>query len=99
MLYGVIVLGALGAIAGPATQGLMSRAVPGNEQGMLQGGIASTTSLTTILGPLIATNLFGFFISARAPFPLPGAAFFFGAGLLGLGLLNARRTFSRVASP
>ena len=41
--------------------------VPANEQGMLQGGLASVTSITSILGPLIATNLFGFFISEKAP--------------------------------
>lgn len=95
MLYVVIVIGSLGAIAGPATQGLMSRAVPSNEQGMLQGGMSSVTSLTNILGPLLATNLFGFFISERAPVKVPGAAFFAGAVLLVLGLLNARRTFAQ----
>lgn len=95
MLYAVIVIGSLGAIAGPATQGLMSRAVPSNEQGMLQGGMSSVTSLTNILGPLLATNLFGFFISERAPLKVPGAAFFAGAVLLVLGLLNARRTFAQ----
>ncbi|MFZ5438433.1 MAG: TCR/Tet family MFS transporter [Myxococcota bacterium] len=94
MLYGVIVIGAFGAIAGPATQALMSRAVPATEQGMLQGGVASTTSITTVLGPLIATNLFGYFVSERAPFHLPGAAFFFGAVLLVIALFNARRTFA-----
>jgi DHA1 family tetracycline resistance protein-like MFS transporter len=95
MLYVVIVIGSLGAIAGPATQGLMSRAVPSNEQGMLQGGMSSVTSLTNILGPLLATNLFGFFISERAPVKVPGAAFFAGAVLLVLGLLNAQRTFAQ----
>ncbi|MEQ1734960.1 MAG: TCR/Tet family MFS transporter [Rhodoglobus sp.] len=96
MLYVFLVFGALGGIAGPAAQGLMSKAVPPNEQGMLQGGLASVTSITNVLGPLIATNLFGYFISDAAPLKIPGAAFFAGSLLLLGALLAARRTFARV---
>ncbi len=95
-LYFVIVLGSLGAIGGPAAQGLMSKAVPPNEQGMLQGGLASVTSITNVLGPLLATNLFGYFISDKAPVKIPGAAFFAGAVLLVFALFAARRTFRKV---
>ena len=95
-LYVFLVFGSLGAIATPAAQGLMSKAVPPNEQGMLQGGIASVTSLTNVLGPLLGTNLFGYFISERAPVKIPGAAFFAGTTLLLLALLAARQTFRRV---
>lgn len=98
-LYFVIVIGSLGAMGGPAAQGLMSKAVPPNEQGMLQGGLASVTSITNVLGPLIATNLFGFFISDKAPVKIPGAAFFAGAVLLVFALFAARRTFSKVPPP
>ncbi|MDP2276033.1 MAG: TCR/Tet family MFS transporter [Archangium sp.] len=99
MLYVFLVFGSLGGIAGPAAQGLMSKSVPPNEQGMLQGGLASVTSITSVLGPLIATNLFGFFISDKAPVKIPGAAFFAGSGLLVLALFAARRTFARVPAP
>lgn len=96
MIYAFLVFGALGGISNPATQGLMSKAVPPNEQGMLQGGIASLTSITSIVGPPLATNLFGFFISPKAPFYVPGAAFIAGSILLVLGLIAARRTFKRL---
>lgn len=96
MLYVFLVFGALGGIAGPAAQGLMSKAVPPNEQGMLQGGLASVTSITNVLGPLIATNLFGYFISDAAPVKVPGAAFFAGTVLLLSALVAARRTFQKV---
>ncbi len=96
MLYFFLVFGSLGGIAGPAAQGLMSKAVPPNEQGMLQGGLSSVTSITSVLGPLIATNLFGFFISDKAPVKIPGAAFFAGSFLLVLALFAARRTFRTV---
>lgn len=96
LLYVFLVLGSLGGISGPAAQALMSKAVAPNEQGMLQGGISAVTSITSVLGPPMATNLFGYFISPRAPVSLPGAAFFFGALLLVLGLLGAVRTFRSV---
>ncbi len=94
-LYVFLVFGALGGIGMPAAQGLMSKAVPPNEQGMLQGGLASVTSITSVLGPMIATNLFGYFISVAAPVKIPGAAFFAGSLLLVFALFAARRTFGK----
>jgi DHA1 family tetracycline resistance protein-like MFS transporter len=98
-LYLFLVFGALAGIGMPAAQGLMSKAVPPNEQGMLQGGLASVTSITSILGPFVATNLFGFFISEKSPVKIPGAAFFAGAVMLVIALVAARRTFARGALP
>jgi DHA1 family tetracycline resistance protein-like MFS transporter len=97
MLYLALPIGAFGGIAAPAAQGLMSKEVPANSQGMLQGGVSSVNSLTQILGPLIATNLFSFFIGPRAPFAVPGASFFASALLYLLGLATALLTFSKLA--
>lgn len=96
MLYVVLLVASLAGLAGPATQGLLSKAVPPNEQGMLQGGLVAVSSLTSIIGPPLATNLFGFFISAKAPLTLPGAAFFSSATLALVALILARRTFARL---
>ncbi len=96
MLYVVLLIASFGGLAGPATQGLLSKSVPANEQGMLQGGLLAVGSLTAIIGPPLATNLFGFFISEKAPFQLPGAAFFSSAILALIALLLARRTFARL---
>jgi DHA1 family tetracycline resistance protein-like MFS transporter len=62
--------------------------VPANEQGLLQGALASMTNLTSIFGPPIWTGLFGFFVSPAAPAIVPGAAFFASAFvfLIALGL-------------
>ena len=77
MLYCVIPLAISGwTVAQPAVQGLMSQAVPANEQGLLQGAVSSLTSLTSIAGPPIWTGLFGYFVSSAAPVTIPGAAFF-----------------------
>jgi DHA1 family tetracycline resistance protein-like MFS transporter len=66
---------ALGAVVMPALQGIMSRTVPDNSQGELQGVLTSTGALATILSPLIMTAVFSAFTSAAAPFFMPGAPF------------------------
>lgn len=67
---------ALGGLAGPSTQSLMSSQVPANEQGELQGTLTSMMSVTAIIGPIMFPYLFSFFTSENAPVSLPGAAFF-----------------------
>ena len=90
MIYCVMPLGLSGwTIAQPAVQGLMSRAVPPNEQGLLQGAVSSITSLTSIAGPPIWTGLFGYFVSAAAPVIIPGAAFFVSAAVFLAALILA----------
>lgn len=90
MLYCVMPLAMGGwTVAQPAVQGLMSRAVPANEQGLLQGAVASMTSLTSIAGPPIWTGLFGYFVSAQAPIAIPGAAFFASALVFFVALILA----------
>jgi DHA1 family tetracycline resistance protein-like MFS transporter len=82
MLYCVMPFAISGwTVAQPAVQGLMSRAVPSSEQGLLQGAIASVTNLTSIGGPVIWTSLFGYWVSPAAPAIVPGAAFFVSAAL------------------
>lgn len=82
MMYPVMAIAVFGwTIAQPAVQALMSHAVPANEQGLLQGALASMTNLTSIFGPPIWTGLFGYFVSPAAPVIVPGAAFF-GAALV-----------------
>jgi MFS transporter, DHA1 family, tetracycline resistance protein len=95
LVYVLLVLGAMGGIAAPALQAIVSRSVPLNEQGAVQGGLASLASLAGILGPLVATGLFGYFISPKAPVHLPGAAFFASSLLVFVGLVLAIRAFGR----
>jgi DHA1 family tetracycline resistance protein-like MFS transporter len=95
MLFVILPFNALGGISGPAVSGLLSRSVSPSEQGKLQGGLTSLQSVTAVLGPLLATNLFSYFISPGAPLYLPGASYFSGAFILLVGLLLAVRTFSQ----
>ncbi len=95
MIYAILVFGSLGGIGGPAAQGLISRNVAANEQGAIQGALASLGSVAGFLGPILSTSLFGYFISPKAPIQLPGVGFFLGALLILTSLAVALRTISR----
>jgi DHA1 family tetracycline resistance protein-like MFS transporter len=100
MVYPIMVFGVFGwVIAQPATMGLMSKSVPANEQGLLQGAIASLTSLTSIIGPPIWTGLFAYFVSPAAPIIIPGAAFFVASAVFLLALGIALRWLQGHAVP
>lgn len=83
MMYLFLLPYCLGGIAGPALQGIMSNQVPDNEQGELQGGLASIISLTSIIGPPLMTTLFAVFTggSEHVSYYFPGAAFIIAAVL------------------
>ncbi|MGD9968114.1 MAG: TCR/Tet family MFS transporter [Hyphomonadaceae bacterium] len=81
MVYAAMTLGALQGLAYPAMNAIMSKQVPPDAQGELQGGVASMMSLTTILGPLLMTQTLGRFSADGAPVHFPGAAFILAAVL------------------
>ncbi len=95
MVLIVIVFGSLGGLAGPALQGLISRSVGDDEQGSVQGSLTSLSSIANIIGVIVATSLFGYFVSADAPIQLPGAPFFFGAAVIVAGVVLAIRSFRK----
>lgn len=83
---------AMGGIAGPSLQGIISSQVPSNEQGELQGALTSLISLTSIIGPLLMTNLFSHFTAPESSIQFPGAPFLLGAALSLLSMLLAMRS-------
>lgn len=72
-------LTALGSIAGPALQGIMSRTAADNQQGELQGTLSSTNAVATIVAPLMVTQTFWFFTDGHGPVYAPGAPFLLSA--------------------
>ncbi len=98
MIYVILVAASFGGIAGPAAQGLVSRSTPDNQQGAVQGALASLGSVAGVVAPPIATSLFGVCISPTAPIRLPGAPFFFGALLMLTAMILAQRSF-RIKPP
>ncbi len=87
-LYVIMVPFALGGIAGPATQSIVSNQIPPNEQGQLQGSLTAIMSLTNIIGPLVMTNLFKYFSHDNIlQVYQPGAPFIMGAILSAISLI------------
>lgn len=78
---------ALWGLAGPSVQAIITRQVHADEQGRLQGAVASMNSLAGIAAPLLFTHLFAFGIAAHGPLHLPGAPFLLAALLLGAALV------------
>lgn len=82
MMFAFLIPYCLGGISGPGLQAIISGSVPANEQGELQGSLTSIISITSIVGPLIMSNLFAFFTGPIAPFYFPGAPFMLAALLM-----------------
>ncbi|MCP4889638.1 TCR/Tet family MFS transporter [Rubripirellula sp.] len=99
MIPVIICFGALGGIAGPAIQSLVTSRVDETEQGKIQGALTSLTSLTNVFAPILFnTLLFSYFISDSAPAKIPGAPFLFGSILLAIAVLISVNVFRRFPS-
>ncbi|MFN7313755.1 MAG: TCR/Tet family MFS transporter [Bacteroidota bacterium] len=92
MMYAFLIPYCLGGIAGPSIQSMMSNQVPANEQGELQGALTSLISVTSIVGPLLMTNLFSYFTHNSKGIYFPGAPFMAGAVFMLISLVFAIRT-------
>lgn len=82
-MYPWLAVAALSGFVTPAFQAIMTREIPANAQGELQGALSSLNSITSIIGPLLMTQLFAAFTHAEAQFYFPGVSFF-AAALLSL---------------
>jgi len=79
MMFAFMIPVSLGGLAMPALQGMISNQVPANEQGEMQGALTSLVSVTSIIGPLLMTNLFAWFTGPSTPVQFPGAPFLLAA--------------------
>lgn len=79
MMYMALIPYCLGGLTGPSIQGIISNKVPANEQGEIQGVFTALMSISSIISPLIMTNLFYFFSRDNAPVYFPGASFLLSA--------------------
>ncbi|MGZ3367054.1 MAG: TCR/Tet family MFS transporter, partial [Caulobacteraceae bacterium] len=82
---------ALIGLVQPTSQSLMSRRVPGNEQGRLQGAMSGIQSITGLIGPSLYTMVFAWAITGGKGLNLPGLGILVAAGLAFLALLLAVR--------
>ncbi|SEW30015.1 MFS transporter, DHA1 family, tetracycline resistance protein [Cognatiyoonia koreensis] len=90
-------LSALGSIAQPALQGIMSRTAADDQQGELQGTLSSIKAVATILSPLLVTQIFWYFTTDTAPIYAPGAPFIL-SGLIMSGCIAIFLTRPKGAS-
>ena len=96
VVYVIIVLASFAGIAGPALQSYLSRHVPPNEQGAVQGAFAGLTSVASVVGLPLGAWSFGWAVDPGNGVPL-GIAFFEGAALMAVALALAVRSFRRDA--
>lgn len=99
MVYVIMAAAGPSFLSGQATQGLLSRQVGDDEQGALQGALASLASLTGIVGPVIATSLFAYFTRPQALVKAPGTPFVLASALDAIALLISIRALARLPQP
>jgi len=89
-----IVVGSIPGLTFPAIQQLMTARVREDQQGELQGAVASTVSLTAILGPPLMTGVFGAYADGDGLY-FPGAPFLLSAGIIAAALVVLSFTLTR----
>lgn len=86
-------LAALGGVFSPALQAIMSRALPPDRQGALQGVLSATAAIAMVISPLAMTATFAVFTAPERTTPFAGAPFVLACALVSgaLALFLTRR--------
>ncbi|MBB5519723.1 TCR/Tet family MFS transporter [Amphiplicatus metriothermophilus] len=113
MVYVLIPIGALAGFTLPALQGIMSRTLPADSQGELQGALGSIMGVSMIVGPYLMTQVFAAFnepgepfeiagitiLPQGAPVRLPGASFLLASLLALAAILPLLGAFGNIRRP
>ncbi len=113
VIYALIAISSLAGFTQPAVQGIMSRTIPANAQGELQGAISVIMSLSMVLGPPVMTQVFAAFTSPGQPITMfgltlfesgasiyfPGAPFFLAGVLAIIGVAPLLVALGRIQRP
>jgi DHA1 family tetracycline resistance protein-like MFS transporter len=92
-VVGVIAMSLWGMMT-PALQGVMTRLVGPTEQGQLQGANSSLLGIANLVGPILFTQTFAFFIGTHRAWRLPGAPFLLSSALLIIAAVVVLRLMS-----
>lgn len=109
-LYALIAISGLAGLTQPSIQGIMSRTIPADAQGELQGAIATIMSLSMMLGPFLMTQVFAAFSKPNTPISVfgivvsengapvyfPGASFILASVLTLLGVIPLLYAFNKI---
>ncbi len=71
----------------PMLTAMISKEVPADAQGEMQGGMASIQSLAMLIGTLFFSQMFGYFLLPTSPIVSPDIAFFAAGGFIILALV------------
>ena len=94
-----IPVGSLFGLSYPSLQGLMTRRVGPDEQGRLQGALASLMGIAGVIAPVLYTQLFAAAIGRYRALGVPGAPFFLAALLLVAAIAIVRREIGSTPVP
>jgi DHA1 family tetracycline resistance protein-like MFS transporter len=98
MVFPVMTVAAFQGLVYPSFNSTLSRRVAPDQQGELQGGVASLMSIASIVGPVASSQTLGYFTGPRAPVHFAGAAFalssLFTMASMAVVAWGARRAFA-----
>lgn len=89
-MFAAMPLASMVGLTMPSVRAILSRAVPPNAQGELQGAIGGVVSFTAIIVPFSMTHLLHAATAPGASWHFPGAPFLAGACALAVGVLVFR---------
>lgn len=95
MMYALILCNVLSFAAGPALQGMFSRAVDARSQGVAMGSLTALASIMSVFATLLGTALLGQVSHLAKGSTLLGAPFFLAAAVQTLALTLAYRHLKR----
>lgn len=95
MMYALILCNVLSFAAGPALQGMFSRAVDARSQGLAMGSLTALASIMSVFATLLGTSLLGQVSHLAKGSVLLGAPFFLAATVQSLALTLAYRHLKR----
>lgn len=87
MMYAILIASSIFWTSGPALQSIISKQVPSDQQGELQGSLFSLTSFASILCPIITTQLFAYFNNPNPLGHFPGAPYYFAFAVAMVGFV------------
>jgi len=94
MMYAIIFGNFVSYAAGPALQGIVSKALSAGEQGVTMGALSSINSLMYVIAPAIGTPLLAVVSHLPPSDWRVGATFYLSAALVATAALVARRHFA-----
>ncbi len=90
-LWAAMPIMAFWGLSNPSIQSLVTREVGAQEQGRLQGAMASLAAIASVIGPYLFTHIYAAGIDSERNWQLPGAAFYLAALLLMVAWILAER--------